>query len=482
MDMQTTTGDEDIEFSEDIKVQELQSCKLIYPDSTIDFKSLTGSISIPVEIENGITVRLNSMDGNEIRTMSSRKARYLPPITLRFQLPKNYPYESPPIIEVACIWLNSEHIDKLTSELDDIWTDYKDQVVFNLIDYVQDQTQNHLDNWFTDTLDMFDIEIFYQMVDYDNQAIIDQFNSQTYTCDICQSDFKGINCTQFDDCGHVFCNNCLTEYFKSCITSGEIDKVHCPDFECTKKYLDNKKKIMNLETWMYTDRKAKDIVNQLLTPTVSLKLLNVLLHDQELVKRYYSLFKKMQYESIGRLLPNRMVTCPRVGCEEVIFREDLDDRLVVCPKCKYAFCNDCRKSYHARFKLCSKVDANEKYSGIPVEELENYPLLAADSYEKKTLNAKYGRSRILRAIDEYSMDMLFQQMIKEGTDVKECPGCGAVIEKSEGCNKMKCSECSTNFCFLCGSKIGSTYDHFTTPGSSCYKLLFFGMPGMEDDL
>jgi hypothetical protein len=37
---------------------------------------------------------------------------------------------------------------------------------------------------------------------------------------------------------------------------------------------------------------------------------------------------------------------------------------------------------------------------------------------------------------------------------KPCPGrgCGALIYKSEGCNHMVCSRCSTNFCWLCGEE------------------------------
>lgn len=46
---------------------------------------------------------------------------------------------------------------------------------------------------------------------------------------------------------------------------------------------------------------------------------------------------------------------------------------------------------------------------------------------------------------------------------------------------MKCSECKTSFCFNCGSRTANNYDHFTDPESPCYKLLFFGMPGVDDD-
>ena len=34
---------------------------------------------------------------------------------------------------------------------------------------------------------------------------------------------------------------------------------------------------------------------------------------------------------------------------------------------------------------------------------------------------------------------------------QRCPGCGVPVEKSEGCNEMTCTRCSTQFCFLCGA-------------------------------
>ena len=37
---------------------------------------------------------------------------------------------------------------------------------------------------------------------------------------------------------------------------------------------------------------------------------------------------------------------------------------------------------------------------------------------------------------------------------RPCPGCKQPIEKSTGCNHMTCPTCHTNFCWLCGRKIG----------------------------
>lgn len=57
-------------------------------------------------------------------------------------------------------------------------------------------------------------------------------------------------------------------------------------------------------------------------------------------------------------------------------------------------------------------------------------------------------------------DMLFKRWIeKSGT--KECPGCGARIQKIDGCNHVKCSACETHICWVCLGKFGANeiYDH-----------------------
>ena len=44
-------------------------------------------------------------------------------------------------------------------------------------------------------------------------------------------------------------------------------------------------------------------------------------------------------------------------------------------------------------------------------------------------------------------------------ECKQCPTCGMAIQRSEGCNKMTCSNCSSHFCYKCGASI-TGYDHF----------------------
>jgi len=52
----------------------------------------------------------------------------------------------------------------------------------------------------------------------------------------------------------------------------------------------------------------------------------------------------------------------------------------------------------------------------------------------------------------------------EGNDVKKCPNCAVLIEKSGGCNHMKCGKCKMHVCWVCMKVFGSSeavYPHMT---------------------
>lgn len=488
----TEAAYDNVDFSDDIRVQELQSCKAIYPNCTMNFSKYTGSIEIPLKNEDGIILRLLP-ESHRDTPLLTHKVCNLPSLLFTFELPERYPYEESLNFNLTSSILHQTVVDSMIVHLEQIWESYQDQVLFSMIDYLHDQTQNEWDLLIGPKYDVTSGQEFQTIVDYDNDIKQQEYETKTFTCEVCQEDYKGVNCLRFDSCGHTFCNTCLFAYFSSVIRTGEIDKVHCPSYECTKKFVKTKDEYSKLESWLMSDTRVEEIVRTLLTPAVPLNFLSKILTSvqsnesgektsEDLVNRYYTLFKKSQYEFIGKLLPNRLVKCPRIGCDEAIFREDLTERLVVCPRCAYAFCNDCHNSYHARFKVCKKVTSESgDYLGVEVKDIEAYMSLPRDSYERKTLNARYGRQRIIRAVEEYQMDLLFNKMLKESNEVKECPGCGIIIEKSDGCNKVKCSQCGTNMCFLCGEMLENNYDHFVSEDSSCYRKLFFGMPGAEEE-
>ena len=67
------------------------------------------------------------------------------------------------------------------------------------------------------------------------------------------------------------------------------------------------------------------------------------------------------------------------------------------------------------------------------------------------------------------------------THAQHCPHCRAPIEKNDGCNKITCWRCETNFCWLCGTKLPkqNPYSHFNVRGGKCYGALFEGVDPLQ---
>ncbi len=50
---------------------------------------------------------------------------------------------------------------------------------------------------------------------------------------------------------------------------------------------------------------------------------------------------------------------------------------------------------------------------------------------------------------------------------KMCPNCGMAIQKTEGCNKMTCTNCHQHFCYKCNKAV-LDYDHFREGGCKLF--------------
>lgn len=67
-------------------------------------------------------------------------------------------------------------------------------------------------------------------------------------------------------------------------------------------------------------------------------------------------------------------------------------------------------------------------------------------------NAHVGRS---------CQDYLNETATETITDAKECTGCGILTEKISGCNHMTCSQCKSEWCWLCGKSIDDVAGHYS---------------------
>lgn len=61
-----------------------------------------------------------------------------------------------------------------------------------------------------------------------------QFSQNSHSCSVCLEQLKGSKCLQLS-CEHIFCRSCLEDFWKLCISEGDVDRVGCPDPECVKK-------------------------------------------------------------------------------------------------------------------------------------------------------------------------------------------------------------------------------------------------------
>jgi len=138
--------------------------------------------------------------------------------------------------------------------------------------------------------------------------------------------------------------------------------------------------------------------------------------------------KYQQFQFLSRLReePNARF-CPKCNEATIASEEEARSKHLVCNNCFMAFCFDCTKEWHEG-KSCEAAEKER------MKNLSRAERRAREKAEKDT--KKYFRK---------------QKTI-------ECPSCGALVQKSSGCNHMEC-KCGCEFCWLCKERIlvGGSY-------------------------
>jgi len=271
------------------------------------------------------------------------------------------------------------------------------------------------------------------------------------------------------DCGHVFCVDCLQDFYNNAIKEGDLASVRCLAPNCARDRL----KACDSPSTGKKRKKPKTFIS----PS---ELLQIPL-DQEVVKRYVTLKYKTELES-----DKNTIYCPRQWCNGAArskkhkkpqglelaeasddsASEDEDDEpehtdgsgkskpykaakelLAICDDCGFAFCSRCHQSWHGEFVRC-------------------YP--RRDRAE-------------LTAEEQASIEYM-------KLHTTPCPTCAAPAQKTQGCNHMICYRCQTHFCYLCSAWLdpGNPYQHFNeAPGgrvTGCYMRLWELENGDGDDV
>ena len=272
---------------------------------------------------------------------------------------------------------------------------------------------------------------------------------------------KGSKCHKMLACGHVFCLQCLQDFYNEAIQEGSISVVRCLAPNCAKE------RSAALEKGGKRGRKSKTS----LSPS---ELLQIGL-SEDTAKRYVMLKYKTELES-----DKNTIYCPRQWCggaarserhkkpSGLEFDEDSDpgsdqeetdqedeakgatspaERLAICEDCGFAFCSRCFQTWHGEFVLCApKRDTAE-------------------------------------LTEEEKASLEYLQL-----HTSPCPTCSAPAQKTRGCNHMICARCDTHFCYLCSAWLdpANPYQHYNQAPNgkltSCYMRLWELEGGDGDDV
>lgn len=468
---------------EDPRQVELSILTAIYPELHVDEQdSHTVSIELPVSLTNPLTVLFPAASeakptleppaatASSVVNVDSQSLSHLPSLQLRITLPEGYPEKRPPqvVISTSPPWLPRDILQKLAHDAERLWEDIgRDQVVFAYIDDVQQSTDNVFG--LVDGEGTLEVapEHKIAILDYDIKAKRKAFEKETFICGICLDPKKGSTCHRMLDCGHVFCVQCLQDFYNNAITEGDVASVQCLEPKCAHE---REKR----ETTPGPSSKKQRKVKTFISPS---ELLQIPL-DQDMVKRYVALKYKNELES-----DKNTIYCPRPWCqgaarskkhkkpEGLDFAQDSGEEsdvdelsektdeaskknfdankelLSICDDCSFAFCSRCGQSWHGEFKYCSP---KERTSEVTEEEVASLEYLKMHT--------------------------------------TPCPTCAAPSQKTMGCNHMRCFRCQTHFCYLCSAWLdpANPYKHFNTQPNgevtSCFMRLWELEGGDGDDI
>ncbi|CAK7243009.1 MAG: hypothetical protein STHCBS139747_004515 [Sporothrix thermara] len=482
--------DDEIDYS-DLRAVEIGTLRAIYPELVVDADDkYTFTLEVPVNPANAVTVAFpatgiienaasmatgpstastasyavaaaaamavsdasaSMSNGSQLqdgRVVDTHQLAFLPSLQLRVTLPESYPEEKPPSVVVTTVppWLPSAVVVRLENDCARLWEESgHDQVVFSYVDHIQQSADDRLFGLVNENGYLaVDMVHKVSILNYDVAAKQAAFERETFGCGICLDPKKGAACHQMQECGHVFCRQCLQDFYCGAITEGDLASVRCLEPNCSKK--------RNAAAQQANKKMGKPKMVSI-SPG---ELLQIPI-PEDLVKRYIDLKYKTALES-----DKNTVYCPRAWCngaarskkhkkpEGLVLHESededededdddetpagdkdgkgkkkdtsySDDRLAICEDCHFAFCSRCRLSWHGEFVYCSPP----RNSGELAEE------------------------------DKASLEYLAHH-------TTPCPTCAAPAQKTMGCNHMICFRCNTHFCYLCSSWLDSSnpYRHF----------------------
>lgn len=223
--------------------------------------------------------------------------------------------------------------------------------------------------------------------------------AEPVTCQICFTMKDTLDEVQlFRECRHSYCKECIRQFAEVTIRDGSIERLICPAYNETN----NKPCTAYIQEF---DLKAVGVEEELITKVTKISITRAI--DQM----------------------SDFSWCPKTTCQSPA-EIDEERNLGKCTECMFKFCTQCKSKFHP-FKRCEKATVH------------------FGTNEADIMKAKHN-------IEE-KLNLLYIQKCS-----KTCPNCNFPIQKTDGCNKMKCQNCGTAFCWSCNTILCTVnpYLHF----------------------
>nr|POE53415.1 e3 ubiquitin-protein ligase itt1 [Quercus suber] len=441
---------------EDEREEELETLSSIYPELVRDpidpFRAtlelaITPSEPLRVRFVPDATVE-HAQELSGLRHGEEEvELAHLPPLCLDITLPAEYPADAPPRVALRdrgdC--LPSATLQELENEAATLWEEYgRTIILFVYIDFLAQAAERGFDLAQTSS-GGFVLPAAQRsgLLAFDEQTKIGKFRASTVDCGICLEPKRGSLCHRMRRCGHVFCLQCLQDFYNNAISEGDVGNVRCLDPGCGKEKAGERRR-----------KSARTLQPR--------ELLDMGLAEA-MVRRYVEMKRKKKMEA-----DKTTVYCPRTWCQgparskkypaiplelsTYVLHDSSDseaegsevrtagipvppdptERLAVCESCSLAFCRVCYMGWHGPFARCFPRDPTE----LSAEEKASYDYIRLHT--------------------------------------SPCPTCNSPTSKTMGCNHMSCFQCKTHFCYLCGAWLDGSnpYLHFNKPGMDCYQRLW----------
>jgi len=150
-----------------------------------------------------------------------------------------------------------------------------------------------------------------------------------------------------------------------------------------------------------------------------------------------SILKKLTDCQIRKFVEtnSHMTWCPGVNCTDTVIKVESNKwspSPIICLKCQIEFCMGCKADWHGPLPCHLITVWNMRIPPFP------------DINEEEETR---------------------RSLIWMGANTKNCPKCEVKIERSGGCNAVRCSKCAYSFCWIC---LGPEHTH--SMENYCSKL------------